>query len=447
MSIFGFLIMIAFFYFDLSLLRKQDPSLFQRVFHLPKWVVFALAALLLVFLFAPGWGQEERLSIYLMLFVLPFYFIKRLQFKKLFVPPEVEQPDFSLAADAFDIVLLWFAGMVIVGILIKGISLAFSSGGSELGEVVALSTASFLLMIFLINKKIRKTPNLKFSNMVGLRTNEQPGWKLYLLPAISGLCLALFSSLAILSRSTQPITPLSQVLDSTTSSIVLLAFLGAAVLLAPFFEEIIFRGFFFHVIKRFKGKGFAICFIAVLFGVMHFEQYWGDWLVMGIVTLLGFVLTLFRAWTGSSIPSIVMHYVFNGTMTIIPIIMLVFANPVYFEYQINYLQLDAEQKEELLQKSIKSYPEHANSYNDLAWLYAEEDKNLEEALILVEKALSFDPEEYAFLDTKAEVLYKMGRVEEALAIEEELLNKNPSDEYLKEQVEKFSKKLEVPPNK
>ena len=447
MNVVVLIALIVFFYFDLSLLRKQNLSLFQQAFYLPRWVWAVYSVLILILVWIPDVDYSDKVSFYLIVFVLPLYIVKRVQFYKLFRMQEEqaksEASDFSLASDAFEIVLLWFVGLMIVASLIKGISLAFASAESKLSEVVVLSTVSFLLMIILIQKKLRQYPELKFSKVVGLRTNSQPAWKLYALPAFAGLGLALLSSFAIFSRSIQPITPLSEVLESTTSSAVILAFLGAAILLAPFFEEIIFRGFFFHVINRFKGQGFAICFIAILFGVMHFEQYWGDWLVMGVVMVLGFILTLFRSWTGSSIPSIVMHYIFNGTMTIIPIIMLVSSSPIYFEYQMNYLQLNAEQKEKLLQESIKEYPEHADSYNDLAWLYAEENKNLEEALILIEKALSFYPERYVFLDTKAEILYKLGRFEEAVTIEKALLEEHPSNDYLKNQVEKFSQALET----
>ena len=73
----------------------------------------------------------------------------------------------------------------------------------------------------------------------------------------------------------------------------------------------------------------------------------------------------------------------------------------------------------------------------MAWLYAEEERNLNEALRLVEEALFLEPDTFAFLDTKAEVLYKMGRFKEAITIADDLVIRYPSSRYAKEQLEKF----------
>jgi len=91
-----------------------------------------------------------------------------------------------------------------------------------------------------------------------------------------------------------------------------------------------------------------------------------------------------------------------------------------------------------LVKSIQNYPKHALSYNDLAWLYSEENRNLDQALVLIDRALAAEPQNYAFLDTKAEILFKMGRVPEAIAIETALVRKYPKHPLLRQQLEKFT---------
>jgi tetratricopeptide (TPR) repeat protein len=55
----------------------------------------------------------------------------------------------------------------------------------------------------------------------------------------------------------------------------------------------------------------------------------------------------------------------------------------------------------------------ATAYNNKAYDFYKEGKNLEEGLELVEKAILLDPKEGVFLSTKAELLYKMGRYQEA----------------------------------
>jgi len=57
--------------------------------------------------------------------------------------------------------------------------------------------------------------------------------------------------------------------------------------------------------------------------------------------------------------------------------------------------------------------------------YKQSLKNLEEALELVEKALSYAPQQPAYLDTKAEVLEKLGRFDEAKPIRDLLKGELP----------------------
>ncbi len=47
--------------------------------------------------------------------------------------------------------------------------------------------------------------------------------------------------------------------------------------------------------------------------------------------------------------------------------------------------------EKYYRKSIKAQPEHADSYNNLAWLYYIKRENLTEAESLAEKAIEFNP--------------------------------------------------------
>jgi len=241
----------------------------------------------------------------------------------------------------------------------------------------------------------------------------------------------------LITRPYQPSTPLADAVNQTSSSFIFFAFITLAVLLAPLFEEIIFRGYFFFVVDRLKGKNFAFIVIGSIFAIMHFDQYWGDWMAIATVTILGFVLTWMRAWTGTSISSIVAHYTYNLSVTVVPMIILMLIYPNFHQYQFNYNNLDYFQKEALLIKTIEGHENFAPAYNDLAWLYAKEEKNLDEALALIDVALSFDSEQFAYIDTKSEVLYKMGRIKEAIEIGEGLVDKYPNDEYAKEQLEKF----------
>ena len=58
-------------------------------------------------------------------------------------------------------------------------------------------------------------------------------------------------------------------------------------------------------------------------------------------------------------------------------------------------------------------PDDAGINNDLGYLYADQGKNLEKAEAMIRKAVSEDPENFAYLDSLGWVLFKRGKFEEA----------------------------------
>jgi len=70
--------------------------------------------------------------------------------------------------------------------------------------------------------------------------------------------------------------------------------------------------------------------------------------------------------------------------------------------------------EKELEELLKRVPDDAGVNNDLGYLYADQGKRLEEAESMIRKAVAEDPENSAYLDSLAWVLYKRGKYEEAL---------------------------------
>ena len=63
---------------------------------------------------------------------------------------------------------------------------------------------------------------------------------------------------------------------------------------------------------------------------------------------------------------------------------------------------------------LQRNPDEPGPNNDLGYLYAEQGKNLEKAESMIRKALQEDPESFAYLDSLGWVLFKRGKVKEAL---------------------------------
>ncbi len=403
---------------DARILRRQNDELFLKVFRYSEkhWAVFCAVFIL---------GA------------LPIYLLRRQRMMREFKILEMPLPfGQRVVSDALAIVFGWILFMALWAAGSEIYNFIFPDPSEEIAGMLVSAGSLFAVVLALIYRTTQSYPE-KFLKFVAWHRNERPLRQVIIVPAVLGLIFAYLSTEIISSRAIQPITPLSKVIEETTSSFWMFIFLMMAVVVAPVVEEIIFRGYFYRVLVLAKGKISAIIVAAAVFAFLHLGQYWGDWAAIAMIAVLGLALTVVRAWTGTTIASAVMHYAYNGALTILPLIFMVIANPVYSEYQMRYPQLSLSEKENFLQKSIAEYPDFGAAYNDLAWIYAQENKNLDHALELAEQAAAKDPDNSAYRDTKAEVLYRLGRVDEAAAIEQELLAEDPSSEYFRGRLERF----------
>ena len=70
---------------------------------------------------------------------------------------------------------------------------------------------------------------------------------------------------------------------------------------------------------------------------------------------------------------------------------------------------------------------HADALNYLGYSLAEDGRDLERALGMIEKALEKEPDNPFFLDSKAWALYKLKRMDDALAAIEKAINHKVKD--------------------
>jgi len=107
--------------------------------------------------------------------------------------------------------------------------------------------------------------------------------------------------------------PLENLFNSRGAAYAIGAF---AVLVAPFMEELIFRGVLFGIFEARVGLRFAILITALLFGGLHVPEYWGAWNHMLLIFFVGLVFSLARGRSGSLAPSVFLHVGYNGSMMI-----------------------------------------------------------------------------------------------------------------------------------
>ena len=82
--------------------------------------------------------------------------------------------------------------------------------------------------------------------------------------------------------------------------------------LAPFSEELLFRGYIYHSLRQYKTVGFSIIMTSLLFGFMHYYLF-----RLLPLTLVGICLNLVSIRSGTLWGSIVMHGTWNFMMTVL----------------------------------------------------------------------------------------------------------------------------------
>jgi len=88
-------------------------------------------------------------------------------------------------------------------------------------------------------------------------------------------------------------------------------------------------------------------------------------------------------------------------------------------------------------KYMQQFPLDIVTGNNLAWVMALSDYRLEDALALSKQTVYFSPDSTVYRDTLDEILFRLGRVDEAIAIERACLLDEPGEWHTHEQLRRF----------
>jgi membrane protease YdiL (CAAX protease family) len=84
-----------------------------------------------------------------------------------------------------------------------------------------------------------------------------------------------------------------------------------AVVVAPFVEETLFRGYLYPLFARTFGIGGGVLLTGLLFGGFHAMQLWGGWGQIALLILVGIVFTYVRAVSQTVLASYLLHVSYN----------------------------------------------------------------------------------------------------------------------------------------
>lgn len=87
--------------------------------------------------------------------------------------------------------------------------------------------------------------------------------------------------------------------------------ISSVIFVAPFTEELVFRGFLYPALNRYMGVSPAVIITSVLFTLAHYPQMSDEWGFLTIIFVLSLMITYARARTGSTWLAVIMHFIYN----------------------------------------------------------------------------------------------------------------------------------------
>ncbi len=401
------------FVLDLWVMRSVAPCVFRRIYG-RLWGRWGILYGLLVAAGALIWNGGADAAAVVSLFLAAVILWTRSRFGRTAArlrPTGPEGIDRWLVFDAVTVVLQWTLLVVFLGGPLHDWMDRLPSASRVTG-VLLLNGGLSAAMVVLIVLRLRRYRRLDRWGILGLRRNSRSLAVLTVGPALAGIGLAAAGTFLFLSRSVQPVTPMGRLLEDAGGGTLVL-FAAMAVLAAPLLEEIIFRGFFFEVGRRWVGTLGSGALVAAVFTGLHMDQYRGDAMAVGMIAVVGGVLSLVRAAFGSTLASMALHLSYNAGMLVFPVVGLAVSAPACVEYAVQKEDLKVADRRALLRRCIEERPRFKEAYRDLAGIELDEGGPLDEAELLVARGLQLDGDDRRLLFLRLRILMRRGREEAA----------------------------------
>ncbi len=169
-------------------------------------------------------------------------------------------------------------------------------------NTIALKVVSLVFLIVLVRSR-----RVSFWNTVVSGRKDPELWEAWL-PLYIGMCILMRE--VNMANPLIPHIPFNSVFpEARIAGNVVIIF--AVLFVAPFIEEVLFRGFLYPAFNRYMGIYPAIILTSLLFAFAHYPQIRESYSFMAVIFVLSLVITYVRARTGSTWIAIIMHHIYN----------------------------------------------------------------------------------------------------------------------------------------
>lgn len=237
-----------------------------------------------------------------------------------FIPTPDNPPWSSIAAIGiwfFSVLLLLIIPtiFVLIYVLISGMTVTAESAKDPTIQFIGLTAAipAHLLTLAAAYLIVTQRGRFSLSQTLGLSMAGYKWWYFALiLLGIVGIAVV------VLHFFPEQENDLTRLLRSSRAAVYLLAAL--ATISAPIVEEIVYRGLLYSAFQRNLGKIAAVCAVTLIFAGVHFFQYWGSPGTIIMIVCLSLILTVIRSTSKNLLPSIILHFLFNGVQSVLLIL-------------------------------------------------------------------------------------------------------------------------------
>jgi membrane protease YdiL (CAAX protease family) len=205
--------------------------------------------------------------------------------------------------------LIWLGDVLV---LLPLASVAFATGRPD--AALPLRWAPLDAMVTLVGCWYFASRKYRRPSGLALGLTPVKAW----VPAASAVLGVLLALLAIVSDrfDGDTNTPIEGMISSITQRPGGGLYVAALVTAMPLAEELYYRGFIYPALAARWGRAIAVAVVTLWFGSVHVYQLSGNLVAMAVVFGVGLVLTLLRAFTGSTWPGLAAHVAYNATLAV-----------------------------------------------------------------------------------------------------------------------------------